>query len=70
LDCYAIAQVLFSLATSLWLLYTARILGGILSLATLLKHHSTENILFHGEGYSSVAGVQTRPPPVVGYVTG
>lgn len=28
------AQVLFGLATSLWLLYTARILGGILSSAT------------------------------------
>jgi DHA1 family multidrug resistance protein-like MFS transporter len=32
---YVIAQVLFGLATSLWLLYTARILGGILSSATL-----------------------------------
>lgn len=32
---YAIAQVLFGLATSLWLLYAARILGGILSSATL-----------------------------------
>ena len=30
-----IAQVIFGLATSLWLLYTARILGGILSSATL-----------------------------------
>lgn len=30
-----IAQVLFGLATSLWLLYTARILGGMLSSATL-----------------------------------
>ena len=32
---YVIAQVLFGLATSLWLLYTARILGGTLSSATL-----------------------------------
>ena len=32
---YVIAQVLFGLATSLWLLYMARILGGILSSATL-----------------------------------
>ena len=32
---YIIAQVLFGLATSLWLLYAARILGGILSAATL-----------------------------------
>lgn len=32
---YVIAQVLFGLATSLWLLYAARILGGILSSATL-----------------------------------
>lgn len=32
---YVVAQVLFALATSLWLLYVARILGGILSSATL-----------------------------------
>jgi DHA1 family multidrug resistance protein-like MFS transporter len=32
---YVIAQVLFGLATSLWLLYAARIFGGILSSATL-----------------------------------
>jgi MFS transporter, DHA1 family, multidrug resistance protein len=32
---YVVAQVLFGLATSLWLLYVARILGGILSSATL-----------------------------------
>ena len=32
---YAVAQVLFGLATSLWLLYLARILGGILSSAAL-----------------------------------
>ncbi len=32
---YVIAQVLFGLATSLWLLYAARMLGGILSSATL-----------------------------------
>lgn len=32
---YVLAQVLFGLATSLWLLYLARILGGILSAATL-----------------------------------
>lgn len=32
---YVIAQVLFGLASSLWLLYAARILGGILSSATL-----------------------------------
>jgi MFS transporter, DHA1 family, multidrug resistance protein len=32
---YVIAQVLFGLATSLWLLYAARILGGVLSSATL-----------------------------------
>jgi DHA1 family multidrug resistance protein-like MFS transporter len=32
---YIVAQVLFGLATSLWLLYAARILGGILSSATL-----------------------------------
>ena len=32
---YIIAQVLFGLATSLWLLYAARIFGGILSSATL-----------------------------------
>lgn len=30
---YVVAQVLFGLATSLWLLYTARILGVILSSA-------------------------------------
>lgn len=30
---YAIAQILFGLATSLWLLYAARVLGGILSSA-------------------------------------
>ena len=32
---YVIAQVLFGLSTSLWLLYVARIVGGILSSATL-----------------------------------
>lgn len=32
---YAIAQVLFGLASNLWLLYVARIVGGILSSATL-----------------------------------
>jgi len=32
---YIIAQVLFGLSTSLWLLYAARIIGGILSSATL-----------------------------------
>ena len=32
---YAVAKVLFGLATSLWLLYLARILGGILSSAAL-----------------------------------
>lgn len=32
---FVVAQVLFGLATSLWLLYAARILGGILSSATL-----------------------------------
>ena len=32
---FVMAQVLFGLATSLWLLYAARILGGILSSATL-----------------------------------
>lgn len=32
---YVIAQILFGLATTLWLLYAARILGGILSSATL-----------------------------------
>ena len=32
---YVVAQVMFGLATSLWLLYAARILGGILSSATL-----------------------------------
>ena len=32
---YVVAQVLFGLSTSLWLLYAARILGGILSSATL-----------------------------------
>lgn len=32
---YVIAQILFGLATSLWLLYAARILGGMLSSATL-----------------------------------
>ena len=32
---YVIAQVLFGMATSLWLLYAARILGGMLSSATL-----------------------------------
>lgn len=32
---YIIAQILFGLATSLWLLYAARIVGGILSSATL-----------------------------------
>ena len=32
---YVIAQILFGLASSLWLLYAARILGGVLSSATL-----------------------------------
>ena len=32
---YVVAQVMFGLSTSLWLLYSARILGGILSSATL-----------------------------------
>lgn len=32
---YIVAQVLFGLATSLWLLYAARVAGGILSAATL-----------------------------------
>ena len=32
---YVVAQVFFGLSTSLWLLYTARMLGGILSSATL-----------------------------------
>lgn len=32
---YVISQVLFGLATSLWLLYAARMLGGVLSSATL-----------------------------------
>ena len=32
---YVIAQVMFGLSTSLWLLYAARILGGVLSSATL-----------------------------------
>jgi DHA1 family multidrug resistance protein-like MFS transporter len=32
---YVVAQILFGLATSLWLLYAARILGGVLSSATL-----------------------------------
>ncbi len=32
---YVVAQILFGLSTSLWMLYTARILGGILSSATL-----------------------------------
>lgn len=32
---YVVSQVLFGLATSLWLLYAARILGGVLSSATL-----------------------------------
>jgi DHA1 family multidrug resistance protein-like MFS transporter len=32
---YVVAQVLFGLATSLWLLYAARIFGGVLSSATL-----------------------------------
>lgn len=32
---FMVAQVLFGLATSLWLLYAARILGGVLSSATL-----------------------------------
>ncbi len=32
---YVAAQILFGLATSLWLLYAARILGGVLSSATL-----------------------------------
>jgi DHA1 family multidrug resistance protein-like MFS transporter len=32
---YVVAQVLFGLAASLWLLYMARILGGVLSSATL-----------------------------------
>ena len=32
---YVIAQVMFGLSTSLWLLYAARIVGGILSSATL-----------------------------------
>ena len=32
---YVVAQVMFGLSTSLWLLYAARILGGMLSSATL-----------------------------------
>lgn len=32
---YVVAQLLFGLATSLWLLYAARVLGGVLSSATL-----------------------------------
>ena len=32
---YVVAQMLFGLATSLWLLYVARIVGGVLSSATL-----------------------------------
>ena len=32
---YVITQVLFGMATSLWLLYAARVLGGVLSSATL-----------------------------------
>ena len=32
---YVVAQILFGLATSLWLLYVARIVGGMLSSATL-----------------------------------
>ncbi len=32
---YVVAQILFGLSTSLWLLYAARIVGGILSSATL-----------------------------------
>ncbi len=32
---YVVAQVMFGLSTSLWLLYVARIVGGILSAATL-----------------------------------
>ncbi len=32
---YVVAQLLFGLATSLWLLYVARVLGGMLSSATL-----------------------------------
>ena len=32
---YVVAQILFGLATSLWLLYAARMVGGILSSATL-----------------------------------
>ena len=32
---YVVAQVMFGLSTSLWLLYAARILGGVLSSATL-----------------------------------
>jgi DHA1 family multidrug resistance protein-like MFS transporter len=32
---YVVAQVLFGLSTSLWLLYAARIVGGVLSSATL-----------------------------------
>lgn len=32
---FIVAQVFFGLATSLWLLYAARILGGVLSSATL-----------------------------------
>src|SRR5688572_16346585 len=32
---YVVAQVMFGLSTSLWLLYAARIVGGILSSATL-----------------------------------
>lgn len=32
---YVVGQVLFGLATSLWMLYAARILGGVLSSATL-----------------------------------
>ena len=32
---HVVAQVMFGLATSLWLLYAARIVGGVLSSATL-----------------------------------
>ncbi|MDQ3258847.1 MAG: MFS transporter [Acidobacteriota bacterium] len=39
---YVIAQVLFGLVTSLWLLYAARILGGILSSAAYVADIPTD----------------------------
>lgn len=59
---YVIAQALFGLATSLWLLYAARILGGVLSSATLpvsaayVADRTTEKERSRGMAWLGTAG--------------